>query len=194
MKASKLVYNTTDFIQVSGKAQTGISFTINSKKKFFGLEEWNNNETIKKRKLVYIDSFRSRERNGDVDFILLFMFNPTNKNVYFVGCLKNVKQLTDDEIQGIRDDLGNQDWLNTVQNHFNQINDDGSGFKKYTKCWNSNSIVAETEKSFVLNVSYDELKFLEKLINLTEIYPEINNLKRLSVLYNLPNEIQELIF
>ena len=193
MKASKLVYNCNGYDSVNGIAQVGIEFSINNKKKFFGLEEWNNNKIIKNLKLGYLDSFRANKINGVVEYIVLFFYNPNDKKVYLAGCLKNVRQLDFNEIQEKRNFLEEQNWINIVQENFQNINDDGLGFKKFKKCWSSNDIIVKTEKSFVFNLEYEKLIFLDIPLNLTDIFPEINNLKRLSVLYNLKREIQEFI-
>lgn len=194
MKASKLVYNCDGYDSVNSLAQVGIEFSINNKKKFFGLEEWNNNKIIKNLKLGYLDSFRANKINGVVEYIVLFFYNPNDKKVYLAGCLKNVRQLDFNEIQEKRNFLDEQNWINIVKENFQNINDDdGLGFKKFKKCWSSNDIIAKTEKSFVFNLEYEKLIFLDLPLNLTDIFPEINNLKRLSVLYNLKREIQEFI-
>ena len=193
MKASKLVYNNYNYISVSGVAQIGVAYTIDKGKKYFGLEEWNNSETFRNIKLGYLDSFRSNNIEDVIDFILLFSYNPNDKQIYLIGCMKNVKQIKCNEIDEIRNQLAGQNWLNSIQNEFQNINDNGLGFKKYKNCWNSNYIVEKTEESFIVNVRYVESIILEEQINLTEIFPNINNLKRLSVLYNLPIEIQEFV-
>jgi hypothetical protein len=193
MKASKLVYNCNGYDSVNSVAQVGIEFSINNKKKFYGLEEWNKNKIIKNLTLGYLDSFRAKEINGIIEDIVLFFYNPNKKEVYLVGCLKNVRQLDFKEIQEIRNNLTGQNWLINVSENFHNINDDGEGFEKYRKCYSSNNIIAKSEESFVFNLQYEKLLFLKTPLNLTAFFPEINNLKRLSVLYNLNEEIQEFI-
>ena len=125
MKASKLVYNNNDYLYVSGFAKVGIEFSINSKKIFFGLEEWNNNEIIKDLKLGYLDSFRANKVDGVIDFILLFSYYQEEKKVCLIGCLKNVRQLDCNKIKEIRNLLLGRNWLNIVREDFQNINDDG---------------------------------------------------------------------
>jgi len=193
MKASKLVYNCNGYDSVNSVAQVGIEFSINNKKRFFGLEEWNNNKIIRDLKIGYLDTFRANKINKVIEIIVLFSFNKKNKKVYLIGCMKNVKQLECNEIYEIRKNLNQQNWLNIVHKHFQNVNDDNTGFEKYEKCWYTNDIITKTEKSFVFNLKYERIIFLDTPLNLTDIFPEINNLKRLSVLYNLKGEIQEYI-
>lgn len=111
--------------------------------------------------------------------------------------MKNVRQLECNEIYAIRKNLNQQNWLNIVHKHFQNVNDDNTGFEKYKNCWISNDIIAKTEESFLFNLKYEKLYFLNKPINLSEIYPEINKkwkwLKTLYSITNLPIEIQEFI-
>lgn len=76
MKASKLVYNCNGYNSVNTVAQVGIEFSINNKKKFFGLEEWNNNKIIKDLKIGYLDSFRTNQVNSLIELIWLFCIIP----------------------------------------------------------------------------------------------------------------------
>lgn len=197
MKASKLVYNCNGYNSVNTVAQVGIEFSINNKKKFFGLEEWNNNKIIKDLKIGYLDSFRTNQVNSLIELIWLFSYYPTDRKIYLVGYMKNVRQLECNEIYAIRKNLNQQNWLNIVHKHFQNVNDDNTGFEKYKNCWISNDIIAKTEESFLFNLKYEKLYFLNKPINLSEIYPEINKkwkwLKTLYSITNLPIEIQEFI-
>lgn len=197
MKASKLVYNCNGYNSVNTVAQVGIEFSINNKKKFFGLEEWNNNKIIKDLKIGYLDSFRTNQVNSLIELIWLFSYYPTDRKIYLVGYMKNVRQLECNEIYAIRKNLNQQNWLNIVHKHFQNVNDDNTGFEKYKNCWISNDIIAKTEESFLFNLKYEKLYFLNKPINLLEIYPEINKkwkwLKTLYSITNLPIEIQEFI-
>lgn len=194
MKASKLVYNTNNYQSVSGCAQTGINVIFDDIHYYFGLEEWNNSKVLKKFKLAYLDSFRSHNRIEIIDCILLFSFKPVNRQVYFIGFLKKVEQIKDNEIEGVKQQLIVNDWLNIVQNDFNAIGDNRNvnQHQEYMNCWESDNIVANTGKAFILNIKYKEANFFkeENYINLTQIDPRINQKwKRLSVLYNLPNDL-----
>ena len=197
MKASKLVYNCNVYDSVNSVAQVGIEFSIKNKKRFFGLEEWNNNKIIRDLKIGYLDSFRTNKVNGLTELICLFSYNTTDRKIYLVGYMKNVRQLECNEIYAIRKNLNQQNWLNIVHKHFQNVNDDNTGFEKYKNCWISNDIIAKTEESFLFNLKYEKLYFLNKPINLSEIYPEINKkwkwLKTLYSITNLPIEIQEFI-
>lgn len=193
MKASKLVYNKNDYFSVSGFAQVGVEFVIDNKKKFFGFEEWNNNDIFKNLKIGYLDSFRARKIENKIDLVSMFSYNAKHKKVYLIGYMKNVRQLESNEIDVIKKLLEEVNWLNSIQDDFQNVSDNNTGFEKFKKCFNSKEIITKTENSFVVNLKYEEIKILKNSINLTEIFPNINNLKRLSVLYNLPIEIQNFI-
>lgn len=185
MKASKLVYNFNGYNSVNSVAQVGVEFSIKNKKRFFGLEEWNNNKIIKDLKIGYLDSFRSNQVNDLTELIWLFSYYPTDRKIYLVGYMKNVRQLECNEIYEIRNLLLGRNWLNFVREDFKNVNDDGLGFEKYKKCLYSNDIITKIEKSFVFNLKYDETFFLDKPLNLTDIFPEINKKwRRLRLLYN----------
>jgi len=102
MKASKLVHN-NNWTSASRLAQDGIFVNSNKKKSYyFGLEEWINNPVLRKKKVGYIDSYRSFFRIGVADRIALFTFNPDNRRIFYVGDLYNVQQLNDKEIAPLR--------------------------------------------------------------------------------------------
>ena len=63
---------------------------------------------------------------------------------------------------------------------------------EYLKCWNSENIVAPTNQSFILNLRYENILFLNEPINLTELDNRANNWRRLSKLFNVSNELESL--
>ena len=195
MKASKLVHNTNNYTAVSGDAQCGLLVdNINRKNYYIGFEEWNNNKILQKLCIAYLDSFRSCNHPTQIDKILLFTFNPQNNQIYLVGYLYEVNQIKNTEIQGIRDDLVNQNWLQQVQQDFHNIGDirEIVNNNQYYNCWNSNNVVSNPGQNFILNVRYKSITIFEKpyKINLTNLFPELNlTWGRLSVLYNIPEEM-----
>jgi hypothetical protein len=196
MKASKLVYNNNNFTSVSGVAQTGIYVTRNNKKAsyYFGNEEWLNNQTLKKMKIGYIDSYRRTTRLGIEPKIALFMYNRYDSQIYHIGNLYKVKQIIPEEIEEIRQELLQNNWLNYAQEGFNNIGDNRqiNQHTQYFNCWNSNNITGDIGKSFIINIRYSRIEiFKEKLQvnNLSLSLPLINKKwKRLVDLYNVPEE------
>ena len=193
MYASKLVYNTNNYTSVSGNAQTGILVNNNKKPYYFGLEEWNNQPILKKKKVAYIDSYRRFLRLEIADKIALICYNPNNKNVYHCGNLWGVRQLQNKEINELRVYLSKNNWLQLVENSFNAIGDlrTINAHTEYMRCWNSKDIIAGTGKSFILNIEYEKAEFFEqdKWENLTKIIPAINNKwKKLNQRYTVPKE------
>lgn len=193
MFASKLVYNTNNYTSVSGNAQTGILVNNTKNPYYFGLEEWNNQQILKKKKVAYIDSYRRFVRVGIADKIALIYYNPNDKTVYQYGNLWGVRQLQNKEINELRDYLNNNNWLQLVENSFNSICDLRAinAHTDYMLCWNSNNIIAGTGKSFILNIEYERADFFEQnnWKNLTKLIPKINNnWKKLNQRYTVPKE------
>ena len=193
MYASKLVYNTNNYTTISGNAQSGILVNNNKKPYCFGLEEWNNQSLLKKKKVAYIDSYRRFVRVEIADRVVLICYNPNDKNVYHCGNLWGVRQLQNKEINGLRDYLSKNNWLQLVENSFNSIGDLRAinAHTEYMRCWNSNNIIAGTGESFILNIEYEKAEFFEqdKWENLTKIIPAINNKwKKLNQRYTVPKE------
>jgi hypothetical protein len=194
MKASKFVFNNNHYTAVSGLAQLGILVPSNKLLKrayYFGLEEWMNNPILKELKLGYIDSFRRTLRTGVEERVVLFMYNPNDNQIYYVGNLYGVEQLNEQEINQIRINLNNENWLEIVQTDFNNIGDQRliQNHKEYMKCWHAQLIVGPTGGSFIVNIKYKKLEiFSEKeRVNITKLIPEVNNSwKKLSILYNVP--------
>ena len=199
MKSSKLVHNTNNYTAISGDAQCGVLVNnANRVNYFIGLEEWNNNKILQKLKIAYLDSFRLCVRPNEIDKILLFSFNPINRHIYLVGYLYGVKQIKDTEIQEIRNNLLEENWLQEAQQDFHNIGDfrEIENHNQYYNCWNSNTIVAEPGKNFILNVRYDNIKIFEYpyKINFTNLFPELNSKwRRLSILYNIQKVILDKI-
>jgi hypothetical protein len=192
-KISKVVHNTNNWTRVSGVAQTGI-FVTESKRKnyYFGLEEWNNCEVLRKHKLAYLDSFRSFPRFDYFESIELINFN--NQTVYHIGRLEGVKRIICREIPEIKNKLINDNWLKIVEHDFHQINDLRTieSHSEYMQCWNSEDIVAPINQGFILNVKYDRFTLFDQPRNLSVIDGGINNLKRLILLYEFKKEHQNI--
>lgn len=196
MKASKLVYNNNNYTAVSGLAQAGIWVPSNKLVKrgyYFGLEEWMNTSILKEMKLGYIDSFRRILRPGVEERVVLFMYNPNDNQIYYIGNLYGVEQLNDQDIDQIRINLINENWLDIVQTDFNNIGDQRliQNHKEYMKCWNAQLIVGPTGGSYIVNIKYKKLEIFSKklLVNLTQINPQINNKwRRLIDLYDVPKK------
>jgi len=194
MKASKLVYNNNHYIAVSGLAQAGIGVPSNKLAKrgyYFGLEEWMNSPILKEMKLGYIDNFRRTLRPEVEERVVLFMYNPNDNQIYYIGNLYGVEQLNDQDINQIRINLINENWLDIVQSDFNNIGNQRliQNHDEYLKCWNSQCIVGLTGGSFIVNIKYKKLEiFSEKeSVKVTKLIPEVNNSwKKLSILYNVP--------
>ena len=125
------------------------------------------------------------------------MFSPQSREIYLIGYMSRVRQIQDSEIHGFRDQLTNLNWLDIVENDFHSINDPRSilNHLEFMRCWNSNSIVARTNHAFIVNVIYDELVILPNPLNLTSRDPSINSSwRRLSILYNLSDAREQLLF
>ncbi len=196
MKASKLVNNNNTWNSASGIAQTGILVLKNVQNKksyYFGLEEWNNSDILRKYKIGYLDSFRSFLRLEYYERIELINFH--NRTVYYVGRIEKVKRIKCKEIPQIKKLLTNENWLKKVEVDFNAINDLRKivNNNEYMQCWNSEDIVAPTNEGFVLNIRYDTLTFFEHPINLSAQEASVNNQwKRLIHLYEVPQNLEYL--
>jgi hypothetical protein len=193
-KISKLVHNTNNWTCIAGVAKTGIHVTNSERKSYyFGLEEWNNSEVLKKHQFAYLDSFRSFPRFDYFEKIELINYN--QQTVYHVGRLKGVKQIKCNEIPEIKKTLLDENWLEQVQMDFHQINDlrEIENNIEYMSCWKSEEIVAPINEGFILNVRYDEMTFFDNAIDLSALNPEINNLKRLVLLFELPPQIESIL-
>jgi hypothetical protein len=194
MKVSKNVNNSKQWAAVTGIAQTGIYVTKSDRNNYyFGLEEWNNSELLKKHKLAYLDSFRSFPRFDYYEKIELISYN--NQIVHHVGTLKGVSRIKGIDIQKIRRTLINENWLEKVEKDFHDINDLRliESNTEYMKCWNSDDIVAPTNQGFILNIKYEELDYFQVPVNLTEQNPRVNRKwRRLIHLYELNNDYQNL--
>jgi hypothetical protein len=196
MFASKLVYNTNNYIAVSGHAQTGI--LVNNKKPYyFGLEEWNNQQLLKDKKVAYIDSYRRFVRIGIADKIVLICYNPNDGCIYHCGNLINVRQLENSEIPVLRSYLNTNYWLQLIERSFHAIGDlrPIHTHTEYMRCWNSHNIIAGAGGSFILNVMYEKADFFERKNwkNLSKIIPKINSKwRKLNQRYTVPKEWEEL--
>lgn len=199
MKASKLIHNTSNYTSISSNAQCGILVNnANRNNYYIGLEEWNNNKVLKNLKIAYLDSFRSNDRPNEIDKIFLFSYNTQNHHIYLVGYLCGVTQIKNNEVDGIRNNLLEENWLKQVQQDFHNIQDirQIEHHNQYYGCWNSNTIIANPGKNFILNVRYRSIKILEpqNRIDLTVIFPELNlTWRRLRCLYDIPTEIMVII-
>ena len=196
MKASKLVNNSKNWTSVSREAQTGILVNRNLQNKksyFFGLEEWNNCEQLRKHKLAYLDSFRSINRLDYYERIEMLNFN--NGIVYHIGSIENVKRIRCTEITEIKKVLNSENWLTQVENDFNAVHDlrDIANNYEYMHCWNSEEIVAPTNEGFIVNIRYDKLVFFDNPVNITSVNPNVNILwRRLIQLYEIPENLENL--
>ena len=77
MKLSKLVNNNNNWTNISRLAQNGIIVKANAQNKnqyFFGLEEWNNCDILRRHKLAFLDSFRSYPRMESYERIELINY------------------------------------------------------------------------------------------------------------------------
>lgn len=193
-KISKVVRNNDNWMRVTAIAQTGIEVIHEKCENYhFGLEEWNNCEVFKKHRIAYLDSFRGFRRTERYENIELINFN--NHTVYHIGTLKGVRSITSEEIEEIRNTLKNENWLETVEQDFQQIHDLRliENHTEYMNCWHSNEIVAEVNKGFILNIRYDEMIYFDEPRNLTLQDQSVNlRWRRLVPLYELRNEFQNL--
>lgn len=196
MYAAKLVYNTNDFTQIAGLAQSGlgVNVPINGRNSYnIGFEEWLNNDFLKQHKLGYLDCYRDAAHIDIVD-VGLFMYDTQDRNIYSVGKLCGVQQLTNGEIEACRVILMNGGFIDTVQHHFNDIGDNrqihNNPNHEYWNCFNNNNIVAKPGENFILNIRYDSIEiFNNPHRNLTALTKrKINNWKRLRNRNTMPLE------
>ena len=191
--AAKLVWNEDNWVKPSGLAQVGVSVPATKPYKY-GLEEWLNNETLRKNKIGYLDCYRSDKREGVAD-IMLFTLNLTDRNVYHVGNICGVNQLVDTRanISAIKAILPD-DWLiNPIEVDFVRIegNAPSIGMPVYQKNnWNTDNIVSKPPRGFMVNIKYEKLEIFDKSkwVNLTEMDRKINKSWRyLGVRYIMAN-------
>jgi len=189
--AAKLVWNEDNWVKPSGLAQVGVSVPATEPYKY-GLEEWLNNETLRKHKIGYLDCYRSDKREGIAD-IMLFTLNLTDRNVYHVGNVCGVKQLIDNDIPTIKNSL-TDDWLiNPIEVDFVRIEAGAPsiGMPIYNNNnWNTTNIISPPPKGFMVNIKYEKLEIFDKSkwVNLTEMDRKINRSWRyLGVRYMMSN-------
>ena len=77
--AVKLIWNDNNWFRPSGLAQEGVLVTSENPY-YYGLEEWLNNETLKKHKIGYLDCYHPDKRDGIVN-IMLFTLNLKDRNI-----------------------------------------------------------------------------------------------------------------
>ncbi|MFN3849399.1 MAG: hypothetical protein ACK4NY_08230 [Spirosomataceae bacterium] len=172
--------------------QVGVTGFINNQSYQYGFEQWLNNDILKDLKLGYLDCYRSHNFNDLAERVIIFQL--LRGNIWYIGNLYGVKQLCYNEIEEIQNQLIEQNWLDIINNNFIEIGDlrllDET--HEYLQHYNANHIVGNPDTNpFILNIRYSELKLLTNPINLTQIYPQINNKwRRLSIRYNnIPNEL-----
>ena len=185
MYASKLVLNSNGWISPTGLASDGVNVNNGS---FYGFEEWLNSPIFRELKIGYIDSFRTNRSTIPYDRIALFTYLKGNKNVYYVGNLYGVKQITYKELLNIRGLLNKRNWIVERKTELDKIFHNSNAFDLYNRCYNSNIITGATQTTFVCNLKYDRFELFEmkKWVNLTQINPDINSCwRRLKILYNV---------
>ncbi len=179
MYASKLVWNNNKWTNVSDLAQSVVFVDYRRKNSYyFGLEECLNNPILKKMKVGYIDSYRANTFHCIAERIALFTFCLSNRQVFYVGDIFGVYQISDKEIDELRNALIQHNWLEEVENRFHNIGDVRAinNHIEYMRCWNSNNVVGETGRSFILNIRYEKIKF-HRPINLTDLTDREVNIK-----------------
>jgi len=177
--AAKLVWNEDNWVKPSGLAQVGVPVPATEPYKY-GLEEWLNNETLRKHKIGYLDCYRSDKREGIAD-IMLFTLNPNDRNVYHVGNVCGVKQQlnTPANISAIKAILP-EDWLKKpIEVDFVRIegNIPSLGMPVYKENnWNTTNIISTPPTGFMANIKYEKLEIFDKSkwVNLTEMDSSIN--------------------
>ena len=200
MFAAKLVFNTNNFIQIAGEAQPGlpVNAPLGRAQYNIGFEEWLNNDFLKEQKLGYLDCYRAAMRVGVAD-VGLFMYDPGNGQIYSVGKLHGVQQLTNNQILGCRATLQIGGFINAVQQHFNILGDiraiQNNPNHEYWQCFNNNNIVANPGNNFILNIRYESIEIfkIQQRRNLTTLTNgEINDAwRRLGIRYTMPEEWEQ---
>lgn len=188
MHLAKLVYNENGWTLPSNLTKVGVVLNNGD---YFGYEEWLNNEFLNENKIGYVECFRTCQREESFERIALFTFDRATRTVYYVGNLFNVKQLIDTEIIGIRNLLIQQNWIQNKNVELNQIFPKTDAIHHYTNSYNSNDIVGDYAKSFILNIRYERIELFPKYnwINLTNINFKVNKKwRRLSKLYNVDTD------
>jgi hypothetical protein len=190
--ASRLVMNDNNYTGVSGLAESGVFVNSGQLQYNIGFEEWNNIELFKKHNVGYVDCYRSHVRH-DITDLYLYKKDHTTPNTTYkaVGIMKRVTQLQDNQIPGLLKLIIQN--IGVIQASFNNIGDfrpiNGPNHQYYHSL-QSNHIVANPGKSFVLNIRYESVELFEgKGPNLTNLTREkINNLKRINQRYHLEKE------
>jgi hypothetical protein len=189
--AAKLVWNENNWFKPSGVAPNGVLVPI-EKQYYYGLEEWLNNETLRKHKIGYLDCYRSNLRDGYTD-IMLFTLNLLDRNIYHVCNICGVTQLVDDDIQDIKNVITNSWLTDTIDIDFTSIEcmTPTRGMDIYKKNnWNSTRIISGPPSGFFVNIKYKKFELFDKTewVNLTEMDSVINRTWRyLNVRYIIAN-------
>jgi hypothetical protein len=178
--AARVVMNDNGYAGVSGKAETGVFVNVGKRKYYIGYEEWNNLELFKSFNVGYMDCYRPFVREGITD-LYLYRVEQTQpiKTYRTVGILEGVTQIQNHEIPALRDLIMQN--IGLIQASFNQIGDPGpinGPNHPYNQSLQSNHIVANPGKSFVLNIRYKSMRLFEgETANLTDLTGSIINEK-----------------
>lgn len=164
----------------------------------FGFEEWLNNNILRNQKLGFLESYRHIHYPEVADKILLY--TKIGNDIFHVGNLYGVRQLTNDLIPQIRQELLMMEWNNVIENDFDLL-DDNRVFQEhleYQQHWQSQSIVINNiECGFCININYKKIEFYSSnsFVNLSALDNQnsfYHNWQYLSTRFNLQNHINKL--
>ena len=205
MNAAKIIWNINGWTCPDGQQVNGINVPGINGNYTYGLEEFNFCEELLNNQLAYVDCYRriGVEYNEPVD-LALFSRCPDTGQIFHIGNLFNVIQITDQDRINIFETFNNNDYLEQfVIPAFNVLEEViqpeiANGVNVYIgnnyglNIDNIPFVQAPAPHGFFVNIKYGRLIIFETPVNLSIMFPEINiKWRKLSVRYiveNLKNE------
>ena len=193
MNAAKLIWNSNRWEFTTGEEkENGVQVKAKDFEYIYGLEEWLFNVKLKTLKIGYLDCYRNLKSDyRDIVDVALFARNPIDKNVYHIGNLFGVKQLRDEEITHVKEQLDGINWSNGVilENfkRLEQVDYNPVGHQVYLQNnYNVDAVRAKQPNGFCMNIRYNSIEVFDKPISVTNINSSINKIwKRLTIRYKI---------
>ena len=198
--AAQIMRNANNWVTPSNSDRRDVAVLVNLPNDThyrYGYEEWLFHSEMKNINIGYLECYRKNSYLSS-DTIILYAKGINNNDFFHIGTLYGVVKLNDNDINGIKNSLG-ESWLNEVQKNLDHL----IGSTKNTKVsnglyqqWNSNTILKDdlnNQLGFAFNIKYERYEMLEIPINLSAMDAIINiKWKRLSVRYYLGTMINNL--
>ena len=158
MKAK--TYRNSDFLGPQNLSSFGIGIATNLS---LGLEEFNFIDVLNEKRYAFIPAFSTRIRQ-DLDFLELFYYDRQNKTNVKYAELRGVEQISNEEVESIRELLGDSFLQQIIENPrwgkvFGEFSQ--NAIERWKKYYYTNTVFPKKgdELRFVLNTKYDSINF-----------------------------------